>query len=595
MLLYPLQDFYNILYNSNNENYISVIVVKNIRDIWINNKKLWFSHCDIIQDKNQPNTWTISGFQLETEKENIFYNYNSITDTKHNIDIIISLILQYDQLTRHPTDINYQDNQNQNKKALYFKFASQLALFILNSEYYNKITIEEKIFILLTLRHNDNIRIKYFVLSKLNNELIKFKDNQDNNNENKYSYNESLEYSLWLRFLNATITDINNFKIKNKVFDKMENIRYNITFQQYYFNKSIEVIEHKDEANNIITTGTRKELENTYTRIYNIMNELIKKSSIINNKIAVSISGGVDSMVASYILNDLCNKIGIEMILIHICYNNRESCINEKNLLYYWSSKLKTKLFIRNIDEIQRSRNSKFRALYEDITRKIRFSYYKYFNCPIILGHNRDDTFENMFSNLSKNNHFDNLKGMNDISYECGVELLRPLLTIDKKNIIELSNYFNIPHLIDSTPKWSRRGKTRDELIPSIDNFDKGILHGLEKLTEYTGFLYKQWVLTFNEWTKKIIHEDNEIIICRDIFFNNNYSELMFWTKLWFHLELQTTRPSNKSFYNIIDTLKRYENETLIHKNKNVVLCKCTINKKYILFIYHNRIVIQHQ
>ena len=82
-------------------------------------------------------------------------------------------------------------------------------------------------------------------------------------------------------------------------------------------------------------------------------------------------------------------------------YNNRECCIDEVEMLKQWATYLNVELYVRNINEIQRNRNSRFRTMYEDVTRRIRFSFYRA-KCPILLGHNRDDTFENMFSNLQK-------------------------------------------------------------------------------------------------------------------------------------------------------------------------------------------------
>lgn len=546
------QDFYCILYseyqmifqiqvnnsdkNISNIHYNPLITLPlNLRQIWNTKKEMWFSH-EYIENWNM---------------EQKIYN-NDIEDN-------ISLILQYDQLSRHPTK-QFNQFTNEKYKKLNFRFATQLSFQMIHNGQYDLLNENEKVFLLLCIRHNQNLKLKMFVLSKIYKELER-----------------TTQHSIWFRFLNATIMDIDSFKYKNNMIK--ESILHNEPIN--YLQSAIEVIQ---KPNKIIIPSN---FETIYTQFILEWGE--KFESLVLNyihtnwKIAISISGGVDSMVASYILKRICIKHDIEMIMLHISYNNRDCCDKERNLLYYWAKHLNVPLFIREIDEIKRSRSTQFRALYEDVTRKLRFNFYKYFNCPIILGHNKDDTIENMFSNLSKRIHFDNLKGMNEHSIESDIDILRPFLSIEKKNIVMFADYLDIPHLVDSTPVWSRRGKTRDILMPAIDKFDSQILPGLHEYTEYTSFLYEQWNLSFKTWVSNsninFNNDKTNIIINRDLFFNTNYMNSMFWIKLWFELNLPT-RPSNKSIKNVIEC---------IQKEKTI---KCTLNKQFNILITIKNIVI---
>lgn len=609
---YELQDFYSILYlyndrkyikdtkktkdtsknknhnNENKNNTITIQIPENIYNFWFRHKDYWFCHSFI-------------------------HDWNMVKQIYQNtIPQLLSLILQYDQLFRHPS--NYQEKIDNNKQ-IAFRFATHLSFQILHSDYYKILTNEEKIFVLLTIRHNHNLNLKYFVLRKIYQEL---KENETD--------------KLWLRFLNATILDIDTYK-KKQGYQKeriLNNYQeYIHSFQDIIERSDITIttlqdIKHNNNKNNIKNNIKNKKNNRNNNKIsfeenirmkynelfYTLEEEMsIKIKDNKNNKlkkIAVSISGGVDSMVASFILNLLCKERNIELILLHICYNNRESCFKEKNLLKYWAKLLNCELFIRDIDEIQRSRHSLLRNAYETITRNIRFSFYEYFNCPIVLGHNRDDTFENIFSNLSKQIHFDNLFGMKEISIENNIIILRPLLSCNKKNILSYAITQGIPYLQDSTPKWSKRGKTRDILIPHINDFDTNILVGLEEYVKYTKFLEEQWQHSFKKWVSNSVHykkslnsnQENEyhisnqetkqtlkqetkplIEINRDTFFETNYTHISFWIKIWFELNLDT-RPSNKSILNLIQTIK---------KNKYI---HCDLNKKYKMYIQKHIITV---
>ena len=292
-------------------------------------------------------------------------------------------------------------------------------------------------------------------------------------------------------------------------------------------------------------------------------------------------------MVISYYASLYAKLFNKKCILLHINYNNRSECKEEVEFLKYWSSFINAPLYFRTINEIRRQRNSKFRELYENITRKIRFSFYEYFNCPIILGHNKDDLEENIFSNLSKGIHFENLFGMKDILHENSVLLIRPMLNITKSLIYDESKNIGIPYLCDSTPKWSNRGKMRNILIPKINTFNNNIISGLEKYIKHHNFLENQWKISFNNWFKESVkvkktNEITEVTIINNNFFNNNYEQTSFWVSIWFECNLPK-RPSNRSFDHIIKSLK---------KNKEHIGKKHILNKNSHLITSKKKIII---
>ena len=149
--------------------------------------------------------------------------------------------------------------------------------------------------------------------------------------------------------------------------------------------------------------------------------------------VAISISGGVDSMVIAHNLvetarlqaqhqrtakredsqtaDNVCKKPP-KFILLHLVYGNRPECEQEVDFLRQYADRLRLPLYVHRITEIKRKRNSKFRELYEEVTRKIRFAFYRYFDCPVILGHNLEDTEENIVTNLAKGRTTGGLKGM---------------------------------------------------------------------------------------------------------------------------------------------------------------------------------------
>ena len=76
------------------------------------------------------------------------------------------------------------------------------------------------------------------------------------------------------------------------------------------------------EKNKICTGG----------RIANEFKSLIKNKD--SNKIVISLSGGVDSMITSWIMKQICKKT--ELLCLHINYNNRQTSILEADFVKTW-------------------------------------------------------------------------------------------------------------------------------------------------------------------------------------------------------------------------------------------------------------------
>ena len=220
----------------------------------------------------------------------------------------------------------------------------------------------------------------------------------------------------------------------------------------------------------------------------------------------ISLSGGVDSMVCSYIIAlKLREKMrNIKLCAVHINYSNRAVCAQEEEFLRDWCRFIDIPLYIRRINEIQRkkSMDEDLREVYETYTRNIRYSTYKhvwndYFYIEsgdeipqVILGHNKDDCFENILTNITHCNKYDNLEGMTANGIQDNICFIRPFLTIPKADIYKFSREYNIPHLATSTPSWSMRGQIRDNVKPALEKWNTDSIRGLHELSHRMGELY---------------------------------------------------------------------------------------------------------
>lgn len=133
---------------------------------------------------------------------------------------------------------------------------------------------------------------------------------------------------------------------------------------------------------------------------------------------------------------------------------------------------------------------------YEDamhIMRKKIFMEYaqKYAADKIITGHHQDDQIEHFLIGIIRNSSTKRISGMEISS---GL-FFRPLLLLNKKEILTAIQEKSIKHLIDPTNSYtfSLRNKVRNTLLPLLDEVDsrsrKNILSFMKKLKSQESFI----------------------------------------------------------------------------------------------------------
>ena len=172
-------------------------------------------------------------------------------------------------------------------------------------------------------------------------------------------------------------------------------------------------------------------------------------------KVAVSLSGGVDSMLMCALLR----RCGADVIAIHIIYGNRDVSDLEYAVITSYCARLGVPLWKYEIPHIRRGDVD--RDFYESETRRLRFGAYRALGRPVLLGHIYDDVVENVWTNFATGKHLDDLVKMKASCIEDDVTVLRPWLGVRKSVVYEVARALEIPWLLNTTPAWSNRGKFR--------------------------------------------------------------------------------------------------------------------------------------
>jgi len=231
---------------------------------------------------------------------------------------------------------------------------------------------------------------------------------------------------------------------------------------------------------------------------YKSIENLVKSEKPKN--IILSLSMGVDSAICSIILSELRKTYNFNLYAVHINYCNRDTNIQEELFIESWCDFINLKCYVRRISEIKREpcMNLNLRDTYESYTKNVRMNTYKNVwknilklesDPVVVLGHNKNDCFENILTNITQQKKYDNLLGMKIVDEQDDITFWRPLLGNTKDIIKAFAKNFHIPHLMNSTPSWSARGKIRDIVRPTLDRWDPRCIESFYKLSEVVSSL----------------------------------------------------------------------------------------------------------
>ncbi len=448
------------------------------RHIYLSNPRWWFSASD------EDDAYITREFGHLLDEEN----------TTH--DDLLNLILIYDQLPRHM----FRNTPSNHVISWFLQQALDLC-FCLTPAYLDSLTTQEWCFAFLPYRHTNDPRYIIEVAKLAWTKIMTLTTPDD--------------IAIMRRFLKA---------LYERCPTEDQSV-FIMSYQPTPFRKSLQCIY--DDHKNILDIH-----ENTQSN----PPPPVKLSPLPHaHDMILSLSGGVDSMVCSYILS----KQNITFQAVHINYGNRATADAEEAFVRDWCMYLGIPLHVRRITEIKREPCMKhnMREIYETYTRQVRLGTYDTASAStiIVLGHNKDDCFENIMTNIAGRSHFDNLTGM---SHE---KFYRPLLHVSKADIKAFAAQHRIPHLPNSTPTWSQRGQIRASVVPVLDAWNPLFVPGMHHLST-----------TLSEYHQLARHLAQIFIeqLSMDLVVNNT----CFWRAV-FDILTPTHHPSLKSIDNLITTV----------------------------------------
>jgi tRNA(Ile)-lysidine synthetase-like protein len=450
-------------------------VFKELYHEWFANTHFWF-------DKNEKYDMYLAD-KYFAKIEGIFGYHDELI--LQDADVQIGAIIAFDQIPRHHNRIKQVDC------LVYSKIAADIALgfmstLSINVYEYGCIPAYEWCFILLPFRHiNDIERL---------NTIVRFVIEKHNNLDTLPQ-----EKPIFKKYLLKTLNHV--YKVNSQKIILQQKDAHKIC--QNTINQWTKYTEVLHNAPSVPIKMQCDELQPIFTKMQ------YTTRHITSENIILSLSGGVDSCVCLYLLKQMLPNNNI--VAVHINYNNSpQENLQELKFVRKYCGLINVKLFHRTIHEIQRDdcHMHGLRDLYENITKDIRFDVYRQVSecfgnsekTLVVLGHNMDDCFENILTNISNKSNYENLSGISHFSVVSDINLWRPMLDIRKHDILKFAIHNYIPFLKNSTPPWSTRGKIREVVYPALENINPEIMNAF--------FILKDYMQTYHELIDNFVLQD---------------------------------------------------------------------------------------
>ena len=202
-------------------------------------------------------------------------------------------------------------------------------------------------------------------------------------------------------------------------------------------------------------------------------------SFLKENKLLITISGGLDSVV----LTHLCYKLKLDIALAHCNFNLRgKESDTDEDFVLQLAKDLNLEVFIENFETETYAKQNKLstqmaaRELrynwFNELTEQLHFDY-------ILTAHHADDNLETFLINLSRGTGLDGLTGIPEVNNN----IVRPLLSFSREDIEKYANENNLKWREDSSnvSKKYLRNQLRLEVIPKLKEINPQLLQNFNK------------------------------------------------------------------------------------------------------------------
>lgn len=231
--------------------------------------------------------------------------------------------------------------------------------------------------------------------------------------------------------------------------------------------------------------------------IKSIVEEFLEAHLKDRRPLLLGYSGGPDSRALLELLLECKESLNIDLHLAHVDHGWRKESAQEAEMLRKEAEMLKLPFHLKRL-------NVEDTANLENRCRELRFNFFEELFCKhnfqaLLLAHQADDVSETVIKRIFEGADISFLGGIAPKTQIGKLTILRPLLRVTKKELLDFLEAKKIPFLTDRTNKSPKflRSKMRNKIFPFLEkefgkNIQANLLHLGFRAQELKDYLDKK-------------------------------------------------------------------------------------------------------
>lgn len=282
------------------------------------------------------------------------------------------------------------------------------------------------------------------------------------------------------------------------------------------------------------------------------------------DKIAIALSGGVDSIVLFHLLVTEYKDSYKELVVFHINHGLRQESYEEAEFVEKFVKDFDVKFYKEELNMLDIERDS--HTSEEMLARELR---YQAFNkmaklegvTKLLTAHHKNDQVENILMRLLTGRSIDHSLAICEEIEMAGLTIYRPLLNSLKAELEEYAKEKNLHYYVDATNFDTdyTRNNIRHNIVPLLNDINSGSFDNLINFANYYQNInnnLKKAILS-NKDNYIFSRDEDKISLVKDKFLELNEEEMYFLLKDLITDELGVFDIKQKAIFDVVSSLKK--------------------------------------
>lgn len=282
------------------------------------------------------------------------------------------------------------------------------------------------------------------------------------------------------------------------------------------------------------------------------------------DKIAIALSGGVDSIVLFHLLVTEYKDSYKQLVVFHINHGLREESYEEAEFVEKFVKDFGVKFYKEELNMSDLERDS--HTSEEMLARELR---YQAFNkmaklegvTKLLTAHHKNDQVENILMRLLTGRSIDHSLAIQEEIEMAGLTVYRPLLNSLKAELEDYARKNNLHYYVDATNFDTdyTRNNIRHNIVPLLNDINSGSFDNLINFANYYQNLnnnLKKAILS-NKDNYIFSRDEDKISLVKDKFLELNEEEMYFLLKDLITDELGIFDVKQRAIFDVVSSLKK--------------------------------------